>query len=171
VDKTTVGRVEDNTFHLPQGSVSSHHAEILLRGTEVVIKDLNSTNGTFINGQQVTGEAVLKPGQTLRLGQVELKLDDGSAPAPAAAGAAAPQASAPKGAPGKQLQSTMVISKGVSLDQLGQGTQGGLDTTKGAFTKKRNKSNLYFIVGIVVFVLVIVVLFGYLIATLKGGSH
>jgi flagellar basal body-associated protein FliL len=46
-----------------------------------------------------------------------------------------------------------------------------LDTTKGAFTKKRNKSNLYFIVGIVVFVLVIVVLFGYLIATLKGGSH
>ena len=70
VEKTTVGRVEDNAFHLPQGSVSSHHCEIWLRGNDVVIKDLNSTNGTFVNGQQVTTEAVLKPGQTLRLGQV-----------------------------------------------------------------------------------------------------
>ena len=163
VDKTTVGRVDDNTFPLAQGSVSSHHAEILLRGNEVVVKDLNSTNGTFINGQQVTGEAVLKPGQTLRLGQVEMRLDDGSAPAPTPGA----QASAPKPAPGKPLQSTMVISKGVSLEQLGQGTQGGLDTTKGVFTKKTNKSNRIFVVGIVVFVVVIVVLFGYLIATLK----
>ena len=54
VDKTTIGRVEDNTFPIAGGSVSSHHCEVLLRGSDVVIRDLNSTNGTFINGQQVT---------------------------------------------------------------------------------------------------------------------
>jgi len=47
----------------------------------VVIKDLNSTNGTFINGQQVNGEAVLKPGQTLRLGQVDIRLEAAAGPA------------------------------------------------------------------------------------------
>jgi hypothetical protein len=152
VEKTTIGRVEDNTFPIPQASVSSHHCEILLRGSDVVVKDLNSTNGTFVNGQQITGESVLKPGQTLRLGQVELRLDDGtaaSAPPPAASGAKAPAAPAAK----RPLESTMVISKGVTLDQLGQGPS-GFDT-KGAFTKKTNKTNRYFILGGVVFIVVI----------------
>ena len=71
VDRTTVGRVEDNAFQVPDASVSSHHCEILLKGNEVVVKDLDSTNGTFIDGQKIT-EAALKAGQTLRLGQVEL---------------------------------------------------------------------------------------------------
>src|SRR6185369_1942512 len=84
VDKTTVGRVEDNAFQITDGSVSSHHAEILLRGNDVVINDLNSTNGTFINGEKVTGENVLKPGQTLRLGQVEMRLEVEGMPTPPA---------------------------------------------------------------------------------------
>ena len=46
VDKTTVGRVSDNAFEIPEASVSSHHAEIILRGGDVVIRDLDSTNGT-----------------------------------------------------------------------------------------------------------------------------
>src|SRR5579872_7420386 len=95
VDKTTIGRVEDNTFQIAQPSISSHHAEVLLRGSEVVIKDLNSTNGTFINNQQITGEAVLKPGQVLRLGQVEIRLESGAPAAPSK----------------KPVDSTMVISK------------------------------------------------------------
>jgi len=80
VDKTTVGRLEDNTFQIADASVSSHHCEILLRGTDVVIKDLNSTNGTFINDDKIT-ESVLKPGQKLRLGQIELCLESGDATA------------------------------------------------------------------------------------------
>src|SRR5271169_2101394 len=79
VDKTTIGRVDDNTFPIPEGSVSSHHCEVLLRGSDVVINDLNSTNGTFINGRQITGEAAIKPGQILRLGQVEIRLEDAAA--------------------------------------------------------------------------------------------
>ena len=81
VDKTTIGRVDDNTFQIAEASVSSHHCEYLLRGADVVVKDLNSTNGTFINGEKIT-EAVLKPGQTLRLGQIELRLETGRRPGP-----------------------------------------------------------------------------------------
>src|SRR5208282_4574355 len=82
LDRTTIGRVEDNTFQIAEPSVSSHHCEVLLRDNNVVIKDLDSTNGTYINNQKI-GESVLKPGQTLRLGNVELRLDTG---APSAAG-------------------------------------------------------------------------------------
>jgi len=151
VDKTTIGRVEDNTFQIAQPSISSHHAEILLRGSEVVIKDLNSTNGTFINNQQITGEAVLKPGQVLRLGQVEIRLESG----------------APAAASKKPVDSTMVISKGVSLEQLEQGLQSRFDTSKGGFSKKTNKTNKYFIIGGVAFLLVMGVLFLIILNSMK----
>ena len=73
-EKTTIGRVEDNAFQISEPSISSHHCEVLLQGNEVKVRDLNSTNGTFINDQQIT-EAVLSPGQTLRLGKVEMRLE------------------------------------------------------------------------------------------------
>ena len=151
VDRTTIGRVEDNTFQIAETSVSSHHCEVLLRGSDVVIKDLNSTNGTFINDQPVTSESVLKPGQTLRLGTVELKLEGGgAAPAPADA---APDASA-KTPP----KSTIAIPRGVSLSELeGGGRPPGFDTSK-EFSKKRNRAGIYFWIAAGVVVVVIVVL-------------
>ncbi|EEF59457.1 FHA domain-containing protein [Pedosphaera parvula] len=148
VDKTTIGRVEDNAFQIAQPSVSSHHCEILLKGNEVVVVDLNSTNGTFINGKQIAGEAVLKPGQTLRLGQVDLRLDDGT-------GVVTP-AAAPAAAAKKKVDSTMVVPKGVSMEQLEQGGQTGFDSGKTGFSKKDNKTNKYFVIGGVVFGVIIV---------------
>jgi CheY-like chemotaxis protein len=70
---TTVGRAEGNLFQIIEPSVSGRHCEILLRGDEVVVRDLKSTNGTFIQGERIT-EAILKPGQILRLGRVDLRL-------------------------------------------------------------------------------------------------
>jgi pSer/pThr/pTyr-binding forkhead associated (FHA) protein len=168
VDRTTIGRVEDNTFPIPQPSVSSHHCEIYLRGNDVVVKDLNSTNGTFINNQQITTESVLKPGQILRLGQVEIRLDAPGTPAPAAAGPA-PAAPAAPSAVKRPADSTMVISKGVSLEQLEQGPQGGFETTTG-FSKKVNKTNKYFIIGGIAFALIIVVLFLILYSSIGGSA-
>src|SRR4051812_38232355 len=81
VDKTTIGRLEDNSFQISEGSVSSHHCEVLLRGKDIIVKDLGSTNGTFVNGERVTGEAGLKPGQILRLGSIEMRLETGEEPA------------------------------------------------------------------------------------------
>jgi pSer/pThr/pTyr-binding forkhead associated (FHA) protein len=139
VDRTTVGRVEDNTFQVGDASVSSHHCEILLKGSEVVVKDLDSTNGTFINGEKVT-EATLKAGQTLRLGQVELQLLEGAAVAPTPA-ASAPKPSAPV------ADQTMVIQRGVSLSELEKGPVADFDTASAAFSKKSNQVNRYFVIG------------------------
>ncbi len=143
VERTTVGRVEDNTFQIADPSVSSHHCEILLKGTDVVVKDLNSTNGTYINGDRIS-EATLKPGQTLRLGQVDLKLDG------------------PASASKKQLDATMVIPQGVKRDELGTSihTGGKLDE-KAGFHKKSNKLNKIFFVGGGLVLLIIVALIIY----------
>jgi pSer/pThr/pTyr-binding forkhead associated (FHA) protein len=140
VDKTTIGRVDDNTFPIPEGSVSSHHCEVLLRGSDVVIRDLNSTNGTFINGHQVTGEAPLKPGQILRLGQIEMRLEEASA----------------KPAASKKLpEQTMIIPQGV---KLGMEPSTTVSFEKTAFAKKSNTGTKIFIGAIIVIGIVVVVL-------------
>jgi pSer/pThr/pTyr-binding forkhead associated (FHA) protein len=166
VDRTTIGRVEDNMFQIAEASVSSHHCEVLLRGSDVVIKDLNSTNGTFINGEQIT-ESVLKSGQTLRLGQIELKLEDGK---PASASASAP-AKAPAPSPAKkQVEATMVIPRGVSLSELeGGGRPPGFDTSK-EFSKKRNRSGIYFWIGVAIVGVIIVVLLLMALQAVKTGK-
>ena len=173
VDRTTIGRVEDNTFQITDPSVSSHHCEALLRGTEVLIRDLNSTNGSFINDARIT-ESVLKPGQTLRLGQVELKLEvEGvaSAPAPAAPAATAP---APAPAPAKKVSEsgTMVMSRGVSMSDLETGgRKTGLDTSSTMFSKKRNKSGVYFLIGAVICIVIIIVLIIFAIKMASNTGH
>jgi hypothetical protein len=133
VDKTTIGRVDDNTFPIPESSVSSHHCEVLLRGTDVIIHDLNSTNGTFINGHQITGEAPIKPGQILRLGQVELRLED---------------TGAQKAAPKKLPDQTMVIPQGVKLGQEPPTKAVAFD--KNAFAKKSNTGTKIFLAVVIV---------------------
>ncbi len=79
---TTVGRADGNGFQIIEGSVSGRHCEVRLRGEELQVRDLHSTNGTFIAGQKIS-EGVVKHGQILRLGDVELRFD---ASAPAAPG-------------------------------------------------------------------------------------
>jgi pSer/pThr/pTyr-binding forkhead associated (FHA) protein len=173
VERTTVGRVEDNTFQIADPSVSSHHAEILLRGPEVLIRDIGSTNGTFINGDKIT-EAVLQSGQTLRFGQVEIKIDDGKpiAPAPAPAGGSPVAAPAPAPAPVKKpVDGTMVITRGVSLTDLEQSgaRPSGFDTNA-SFSKKTNKANTYFIIGGAVVGAVILILIIFLIKFASGAK-
>ena len=69
-----VGRDEACELHLPHPSVSSHHAELALTSDGVHLRDCDSTNGTFINGQPCA-DAWLAPGQQLRFGDVELLVE------------------------------------------------------------------------------------------------
>jgi pSer/pThr/pTyr-binding forkhead associated (FHA) protein len=164
VDKTTVGRLDDNAFQIPEQSVSSHHCEILLKGNDVIVKDLDSTNGTYINGEKVS-EKVLKPGQILRLGNVEARLEgaDGAAAAAAPSSAAA-QAAEKK----KQDRNTSVIPRGVKLNEFEQGAAGVKFEKNSPFAKKSNKINMIFLaVGVVLGLAIVIFL---VLAFLKVGG-
>jgi len=78
-DKISIGRLDDNVFSIPEPSISSHHCEVWLKGDDLLVKDLHSTNGTYINEAQLKPEkeGSLKPGQMLRLGGVELRYETG----------------------------------------------------------------------------------------------
>lgn len=150
VEKTTVGRIEDNAFQIAEPSVSSHHCEFLLRGNDVVVKDLNSTNGTFLNGQPVTGEAVVKAGQIVRLGQVEVRVE-GAEPAK------------------KVVDRTMIMPKGVKVDELSHaGTQPSAFTKDSPFSKKDNKGTKLFIAGAII--LGVVIIAAVVLAFMKSGT-
>ena len=70
----TIGRADGNTLQIAEPSVSGRHCEVHLADGELLVRDLQSTNGTFADGKQIT-EGTLKHGQTLRLGDVELRFD------------------------------------------------------------------------------------------------
>lgn len=117
-----------------------------------MIRDLGSTNGTFINGEKIT-EGVLKPGQTLRFGTIDLKLDSGDGPV-AAAAPGVPAAAASK-KPKQSLDQTVIIPQGVKLDELGgAGGPPNLGNTTG-FEKKKNRGPLVFVAMIVIALLLL----------------
>lgn len=70
-DETTIGRDASNGISIPDGSISTRHARVLRRAGMFVIEDLQSRNGTFVNGERVSGDAkVLADGDLIRLGKV-----------------------------------------------------------------------------------------------------
>jgi Mrp family chromosome partitioning ATPase len=78
--KTTIGRGADSTVAIDDESVSEHHCEIFKRNDEVILKDLGSANGTYVDGQRVM-EATLRPEQSLRVGNVEFTIEKHAAKA------------------------------------------------------------------------------------------
>jgi hypothetical protein len=77
----TLGRNPTNDFRVHDATVSSFHCEIVLNEDSILVRDLGSTNGTFVDGQSIQ-EGQLKPGQILRLGSAELRLDSHPLPEP-----------------------------------------------------------------------------------------
>src|SRR5437016_5878599 len=67
-----LGRADYNDIVLPVPSVSTSHAKLQRRDGVWVLVDLDSTNGTFVEGERVKGEAPLGPGAMVRLGDVQL---------------------------------------------------------------------------------------------------
>jgi len=67
-----LGRADYNDIVLPDPSISTSHAKLQRREGVWVLVDLESTNGTFVEGERVQGEAPLGPGAMVRLGDVQL---------------------------------------------------------------------------------------------------
>ncbi len=72
----TVGRGGQNDLPLEGDEfASSRHARVENRRDGVWVQDLGSTNGTFVNGARVEGARKLAPGDVLRIGETDLKLE------------------------------------------------------------------------------------------------
>jgi len=71
----TIGRSEDNDVHIPDHTVSSHHAKIFTYLNASYIEDLHSSNGTFINGKRIE-KHTLKPGDVVTVGHHVLEVEN-----------------------------------------------------------------------------------------------
>ncbi|MEX2219785.1 MAG: FHA domain-containing protein [Phycisphaerales bacterium] len=114
--RTVIGRKPDCNIRVPVPSVSREHCELLLKEGRVTVRDLGSSNGTYVNRQRIQGEAPLSAGDLLALGPAVfvVRIDGepatvnaqearahGTAPEPVAAAAAPsarPAAPAPRSA-------------------------------------------------------------------------
>jgi hypothetical protein len=66
---TSVGRSPDNDLVFPDPELSRQHAQIIMVGNTYTLKDLGSTNGSFVNGRRVTGSTELKDGDIVGFGE------------------------------------------------------------------------------------------------------
>lgn len=82
----TIGSDAKNHLVLDDGSVSEKHASISLDGGHSYLADLGSFKGTFVNGQKVTDKYQLRPGDTIKVGDVELEITDPKARTSTASG-------------------------------------------------------------------------------------
>lgn len=78
----TIGRESDNVISIDESKVSRHHAVLIPAEAGYTLRDLNSTNGTFVNGQP-TQERRLLDGDVIRVGCLEMQYESNVADRPA----------------------------------------------------------------------------------------
>lgn len=70
-----LGRGAQADIQLEDTFASSRHAQLVVHGAQVVIEDLASTNGTYLNGEPLTGPQPLHPGDRIRIGDSEFSFE------------------------------------------------------------------------------------------------
>jgi len=103
-DLLTIGRKSDNDIHIDSLAVSGYHAKILTVMNDSFIEDLGSTNGTFLNGEQIEKNA-LSDGDIIKIGKHELKYVNANAKT------------------GDDFEKTMIINTGTAGMQETEGSQ------------------------------------------------
>jgi len=78
-EMVTIGRVDDNTIKVDNMAVSSHHAKLIRENGDYVLIDLNSLNGTFVNGQKIS-KWILKNNDFITIGKHTLVYIDERVP-------------------------------------------------------------------------------------------
>lgn len=80
---TTAGRGEDCGLRIRSSQVSRKHCELFEKHGMLLVKDLASANGTFVNGAKVDGQRVMEPGDELGIGPIVFRVEKIGQPAPA----------------------------------------------------------------------------------------
>jgi len=73
--KTVVGRAEVCDLRIPSAAVSRRHCILAFEDGALSIKDLDSANGTFVNGRRITGREPLCPGDQVTIGPLTFDVD------------------------------------------------------------------------------------------------
>jgi len=68
-DQISIGRDSTNEITVNDAEVSRRHSRLTFQGGKYVLEDMGSTNGTYVNGQRLTGPRVLKSGEVISLGE------------------------------------------------------------------------------------------------------
>jgi predicted component of type VI protein secretion system len=89
-DGVRIGRSAQNDIVLRDDNVSRHHATLWSQDDQLYIRDEDSTNGTWVNGERISTSRALREGDLVRLGGTVLRVALGSAPAVPLATASAP---------------------------------------------------------------------------------
>jgi pilus assembly protein CpaF len=74
--EVTIGRVRGNDLVVAKGNISKKHARIVERDGQVVVLDLRSTNGTFVNGKRITSPAIVSYSDEIKVGDTVIRLVD-----------------------------------------------------------------------------------------------
>ena len=70
-----LGRGEQADIRLEDTFASSRHAQLISHGGQIVVEDLGSTNGTYLNGEPLSGPQPLHPGDRIRIGDSEFSFE------------------------------------------------------------------------------------------------
>ena len=114
-DRTSLGRRPYNDIVIDNLAVSGEHAVLQMSGNEVYLEDLNSTNGTYVNGKAVK-KLLLQNSDTVEIGKYKIKyVNEAAAPSfektmiikAGSAGLVAPPAGAPAAAPAADMGGNM----------------------------------------------------------------
>ncbi len=79
--ETIIGRDESAKIRVATQELSRQHCLLIVSEAGVLVRDLGSRNGTFINGTPIAEETLLKPGDTLTTGPMTFELEGGESPA------------------------------------------------------------------------------------------
>src|SRR5438552_9003411 len=86
-EEITIGRVDENDICLPKGNISKKHTKIVVKDGKIIVLDLKSTNGTYVNGKKLAGPQVISPSDKVYVGDFILSVE----PPEMAGGEEAPQ--------------------------------------------------------------------------------
>jgi pilus assembly protein CpaF len=74
-EEITIGRVDENDICLPKGNISKKHTKIVVKDGKIIVLDLKSTNGTYVNGKKLLGPQVISPADKVYIGDFILNVE------------------------------------------------------------------------------------------------
>src|SRR6185503_10810579 len=74
-EEITSGRVDENDICLPKGNISKKHTKIVVKDGKIIVLDLKSTNGTYVNGKKLAGPQVITPTDKVYIGDFILNVE------------------------------------------------------------------------------------------------